>query len=118
MAVNSNLKTEVVTLEKLDNIITKYFLEQNINLNEIISSLEKPGFKERKHIFDECIWAINNKVYGISIATLIVQIEGILYSNYSDEVKSENKNEYWKVINAFKYIFNDKSEWEKAIHIF
>lgn len=115
IALNNNLKTEVLTPKNLDKIITKYFLEQNIDLNEIISSWEKPGFQERKHIFNECIWALNNNMYGVAIPTLIVQIEGILYSNYNDEVKNENKNGYWKVINAFKYVFDDKSEWEKAI---
>lgn len=115
IALNNNLKTDVLTPKNLDKIITKYFLEQNIDLKEIINSWEKTGFHERKHIFNECIWAINNNMYGVVIPTLIVQIEGILYSNYNNEIKNKSKNGYWKVINACKYAFDDKSEWEKAI---
>lgn len=103
--IYNKFNLEELDAETLDKIILLYFKNRKINLCKIIKSWNKKEFNNRKHIFDECMWAINNKKYAIAITTLIIQIEGVLYDRFSKIVKKSNKD-WWQVKQSFNYAFN------------
>lgn len=115
--VNSQWGNELLRPENLNKVIPMYLKENNISIINMISQWTHPYFKERVHIFDECIWAIREKKYYLAISALLIQLEGILYSAYGNKVKQENYKGYWNVKQSLNYAFNDEEgSWYKAVH--
>ena len=115
--INSQWGNELLRPENLNKVIPMYLKENNISLIEIIDSWNNKLFKERSHIFQECIWAIREKKYYLAISTLLTQLEGILYSGYGSQVTASNEKGYWNVKQSLNYVFNDEEgSWYKAVH--
>lgn len=109
-------KLKKLDAKSLDEIILLYFKNKKIDLCKIIKSWNKKEFNNRRHIFAECLWAINNKKYAIVIATLIIQIEGVLYDKFGKQVK-ENNRDWWKVKESLDYAFNKSDNYCKHLKL-
>lgn len=115
--LNSQWGNELLRTENLNKVIPEYFIENNISLIGIIDSWTNECFKERKHIFNECIWAIREQKLYLAISTLLTQLEGILYRNYGKQVTTNNPKGYWNVKQSLGLAFKDEEgSWYKAVH--
>ena len=115
--INTNLENEILDPETLNKVIPLYLKSNNINLIDIINSWNHPYFLERKHIFNECIWAIENNMYFVAISTLLTQLEGVLYREFGNKVIEDNERGFWNVKRSLNYAFKEEdSSWRKAVH--
>lgn len=113
----TEFKLKKLDAKSLEEIILLYFKNKKIDLCGIIKSWNKKEFNNRNHIFAECLWAINNKKYAIAITTLIIQIEGVLYDKFGKIVKENNNKDWWKVKEAFDYVFNNSDSYCKHLKL-